>query len=94
MRERVILHPKSHVVFEREAGSVLGTIVNQIEERPGDELWLRFTLELSVTGTQPGGAQERAQVEANGASYRRAVEQTLRVIRQTVTRGAASRGVS
>ncbi len=51
-RERITLTPQERVKFERLDGSVLGTILNEIEE-DADGLGLRFSFALSLAGS-PG----------------------------------------
>lgn len=54
-RERVTLTPQQHVRFERLDGSVLGTILNEIED-DAEGLGLRFSFGLKLAGEADGMA--------------------------------------
>ncbi len=81
MTERITLEPHHRVVFTRIAGSVLGTIANEIEEADG-ELFLRFSFALVVQDVEGGSAQERKYAEGMTADYLKAVEATLSAMRK------------
>ena len=81
--ERVTLEEPHRVVFTRTAGSVLGTIANEIEEE-GGELFLRFSFALVITGTEGGSPEEREYAEGMTADYLGAVDATLAAVRKVV----------
>lgn len=79
--EHVTLQPQERVTFERLDGSVIGTILNEIEETDG-ELALRFTYTLEIKGIEPGSDEEREYAAGMEADYLKAVEATLGAVRQ------------
>jgi hypothetical protein len=79
--ERVTLEHPHRVVFTRIAGPVLGTIVNEIEEA-GDELYLRFSFALVVSGVEGGSAKEQEYADSMTGDYLKAVAATLGAMRQ------------
>jgi hypothetical protein len=80
-RERITLTPEQRVKFERLDGSVLGTILNLIEE---DEqgLGLRFSFRLELAGVAPGSQQETDYAKVVEKDYLKAVDATLAAIRK------------
>lgn len=80
-RERITLMPQEKVKFERLDGSVLGTILNEIEE-DADGLGLRFSFALSLAGEEDGGAAEVAYGAVVEKDYLKAVDATLAAIRK------------
>ena len=80
-RERITLAPEQRVRFERLDGSVLGTILNLIEE---DEqgLGLRFSFRLELAGVAPGSQQELDYAKIVEKDYLKAVDATLAAIRK------------
>lgn len=83
-RERITLTPEKQVKFERLDGSVLGTILNEIED-DGQGLGLRFSFELSLAGEQDGSPAEVAYGKIVEKDYLRAVDATLSAIRRVKT---------
>jgi hypothetical protein len=81
MTERITLEAPHRVVFTRIAGSVLGTIANEIEESDGS-LFLRFSFALVVCDVEGGSAQERKYADGMTADYLKAVEATLTAMRK------------
>jgi acetylaranotin biosynthesis cluster protein L len=81
MTERITLEPAHRVVFTRIAGSVLGTIANEIEEADG-ELFLRFSFALVVRDVEGGSAEERTYSDGMTADYLKAVAATLSAMRE------------
>ncbi|MFD5827260.1 SRPBCC family protein [Lentzea sp. NPDC060358] len=79
--ERVSLYPESRVVFTRVAGSVLGTIVNDIEDTP-EGLRLRFSFALVVEGVQSGSEEERVYADNTVEVYFAAARGTLAAVRR------------
>jgi hypothetical protein len=59
MTERITLEAPHRVIFTRIAGPVLGTIANEIEGTD-DDLKLRFSFALVVTGVEGGSAKSRS----------------------------------
>ena len=94
--ERITLEAPHRVTFTRIAGPVLGTIVNEIEtganeiEGPADDLELRFSFALVVTGVEGGSAAEREYADSMTGDYLKAVAATLNAMRRI----AESSGVS
>ena len=84
--ERITLEPESRVTFTRLAGTVLGTIANEIEEDASGELLLRFSFALVLEGVAPGSPEEAEYAEGMKGDYLKAVEATLAAIRR-VARG-------
>ena len=80
-RERITLTPEQQVKFERLDGSVLGTILNDIEE-DAQGLGLRFSFELSLAGEKDGSPKEIAYGKIVEQDYLRAVDATLAAIRR------------
>jgi hypothetical protein len=79
--ERITLEHPHRVVFTRIAGPVLGTIANEIEEA-GDELYLRFSFALVVSGVEGGSAAEQEYADSMTGDYLKAVAATLGAMRQ------------
>ena len=80
-RERVILTPQQQVKFERLDGSVLGTILNEIED-DADGLGLRFSFGLTLAGEADGSTAEVAYGATVEKDYLKAVDATLAAIRK------------
>jgi hypothetical protein len=87
--ERITLLEPERVVFTRIAGPVLGTIANEIEG-PDDDLHLRFSFALVVTGVAPGSAEEQEYADGMTADYLQAVASTLAAMRRTAEETAAT----
>ena len=81
--ERITLEPMHRVVFTRLAGSVLGTIANEIEG-DGADMSLRFSFALVVKGVEGGSAAEREYAEGMAEDYLAAVASTLDAVRRVV----------
>jgi hypothetical protein len=81
MTERITLEEPHRVVFTRIAGPVLGTIANEIEGS-GDDLTLRFSFALVVTGVEGGSDEEKGYAESMTGDYLRAVAATLTAMRR------------
>jgi Acetylaranotin biosynthesis cluster protein L/SnoaL-like domain len=80
-RERITLTPQQQVKFERLDGSVLGTILNEIEE-DAQGLGLRFSFGLSLAGEKDGSPAEVEYGKVVEKDYLRAVDATLSAIRR------------
>jgi len=91
--ERITLEEPHRVVFTRIAGPVLGTIANEIEgdgaEGTGDDLQLRFSFALVVTGVEGGSAAEREYADSMTGDYLKAVAATLNAMRRLAEDPAA-----
>jgi len=81
MTERITLEAPHRVVFTRIAGSVLGTIANEIEEADGS-LFLRFSFALVVHDVEGGSVEERKYADGMTTDYLKAVEATLNAMRK------------
>jgi hypothetical protein len=79
--ERITLEAPHRVVFTRIAGPVLGTIANEIEGS-GDDLALRFSFALVVSGVEGGSAQEQEYAEGMTGDYLKAVAATIAAMRR------------
>jgi hypothetical protein len=82
--ERITLEAPHRVVFTRIAGPVLGTIANEIEG-PDDELYLRFSFALVVSGVEGGSAGEQEYADSMTGDYLKAVDATLTAMRRIAT---------
>ncbi len=82
--ERITLEAPHRVVFTRIAGPVLGTIANEIEGA-GDDLRLRFSFALVVSGAEGGSAGEQEHADSMTGDYLKAVEATLNAMRRLAT---------
>jgi hypothetical protein len=80
MTERITLEEPHRVVFTRIAGPVLGTIANEIEGT--DELFLRFSFALIVTGMEGGSPEEQKYADSMTGDYLKAVQATLTAMRK------------
>lgn len=80
-RERVTLMPQQRVKFERLDGSVLGTILNEIED-DAEGLGLRFSFSLSLAGVMDGSPAEVEYGKVVEKDYLKAVDATLAAIRR------------
>jgi hypothetical protein len=86
--ERITLEKPHRVTFTRIAGPVLGTIVNEIEgganeiEGSDDDLSLRFSFALVVTGVEGGSAEEQEYADSMTGDYLKAVAATLNAMRR------------
>ena len=81
MTERITLEEPHRVVFTRIAGPVLGTIANEVEQE-GDDLYLRFSFALVVSGVEGGSAHEKEYSEGMTGDYLKAVAATLAAMRK------------
>jgi hypothetical protein len=79
--ERITLEPPHRVVFTRIAGPVLGTIANEIEG-PDDDLHLRFSFALVVSGVEGGSGREQDYADSMTVDYLKAVAATLTAMRR------------
>ena len=79
--ERITLEEPHRVTFTRIAGPVLGTIANEIEG-DGDDLQLRFSFALVVTGVEGGSAKEQEYADSMTGDYLKAVAATLAAMRR------------
>jgi hypothetical protein len=79
--ERITLEAPHRVTFTRIAGPVLGTIANEIEG-PEDDLRLRFSFALVVTGVEGGSAAEQEYADSMTGDYLKAVAATLNAMRR------------
>src|SRR5580698_7139815 len=79
--ERITLEAPHRVTFTRIAGPVLGTIANEIQGS-GDDLALRFSFALVVTGVEGGSAAEQAYAEGMTGDYLKAVAATIAAMRR------------
>ena len=86
--ERITLETPHRVVFTRIAGPVLGTIANEIEG-PDDDLRLRFSFALVVSGVEGGSAGEREYADSMTGDYLKAVEATLNAMRRIAADASA-----
>jgi hypothetical protein len=80
-RERITLMPEQRVKFERLDGSVMGTILNDIEEDK-DGLGLRFSFALKLEGVKDGSPEEIEYGKIVEKDYLKAVDATLAAIRK------------
>jgi ketosteroid isomerase-like protein len=80
-RERVTLTPQQRVKFERLDGSVLGTILNEIED-DAHGLGLRFSFGLTLAGETDGSPAEIEYGKIVEKDYLKAVDATLTAIRK------------
>ncbi|HZO05796.1 MAG TPA: SRPBCC family protein [Solirubrobacterales bacterium] len=85
--ERITLEPQNTVTFERTAGSVMGTILNEILETEDGELELRFSFNLELEGVEDGSREETDYEATMKGDYEKAVEATLAAIRRWVRDG-------
>jgi hypothetical protein len=83
-RERITLTPEQRVEFVRLDGSVLGTILNLIEEDDSG-LGLRFSFKLKLDGVADGSAEEIEYGKIVEKDYLKAVDATLAAIRKMKT---------
>jgi len=86
-RERITLLEPRRVVFTRIAGPALGTIANEIEGED-DDLHLRFSFALVISGVEPGSAEEQHYADTMTDDYLKAVASTLGAMRKNKTEGA------
>jgi hypothetical protein len=88
LRELVTLEPETRVTFERLAGPVLGTILNEIEEDADGALSLRFSFKLKPEGIAPDSDAEREYGRTMESDYMKAVDATLAAIRKVALTNA------
>src|ERR1700689_5110720 len=79
--ERITMEEPHRVTFPRIAGPVLGTIANEIEGTD-DDLRLRFSFALVVTGVEGGSDQEQGYADSMTGDYLKAVAATLNAMRR------------
>jgi Acetylaranotin biosynthesis cluster protein L len=82
IRETVTFHPERMVKFERTAGRVLGTILNEIVEDANGDLALKFTFTLAIENVAAGSAEEQAFAAQMEDGYLMAVRATLNAMRE------------
>jgi hypothetical protein len=80
-RERITMTPQQQVEFVRLDGSVLGTILNLIEEDDSG-LGLRFSFKLKLAGVEDGSTEETEYGKIVEQDYLKAVDATLAAIRK------------
>ena len=85
MRELITLEPETRVTFERLSGSVLGTILNEIEENASGDLDLRFSYHLTLAGAAAGSKEEQDYARSMESDYMKAVDATLAAMRKAET---------
>ena len=86
--ERITLEAAHRVVFTRIAGPVMGTITNEIEG-PDDDLFLRFSFALVVSGVEGGSPGEQEYADSMTGDYLKAVAATLNAMRR-IAEGASA----
>ena len=91
--ERITFTPKRRVRFERTYGSVLGTILNDIDEDDRGNLQLTFVFDLVLDGVEPGSQQEKDYAATMTEDYLKAAAATLAAVRRMVTETNANPGV-
>jgi hypothetical protein len=79
--ERVTLEAPHRVTYTRIAGPVLGTIANEVEGTD-DDLKLRFSFALVISGVEGGSAQEQEYADSMTNDYLKAVAATLNAMRR------------
>ncbi len=89
MQELVTLEPERRVTFERLTGTVLGTILNEIEEEHPGKLNLRFSYNLTLEGVAAGSKEEKEYAQTMEADYLKAVDATLEAMRRAESEDAA-----
>jgi hypothetical protein len=89
MQELVTLEPERRVTFERLTGTVLGTILNEIEEEHSGKLNLRFSYNLTLEGVAAGSKEEKEYARTMEADYLKAVDATLEAMRRAESEDAA-----
>ena len=89
MQELVTLEPERRVTFERLTGTVLGTILNEIEEEHSGKLNLRFSYNLTLEGVAAGSKEEKEYAQTMEADYLKAVDATLEAMRRAESEDAA-----
>jgi Domain of unknown function (DUF1857) len=87
--ERITMEEPHRVTFTRIAGPVLGTIANEIEGSD-DDLRLRFSFALVVTGVEGGSSREQEYADSMTGDYLKAVAATLGAIRRIAADKAVS----
>ena len=87
--ERITLEEPHRVTFTRIAGPVLGTIANEIEG-DGDDLQLRFSFALVVTGVEGSSVSEQEYADSMTGDYLKAVAATLTAMRRIKSGEAVS----
>jgi len=87
--ERITMEEPHRVTFTRIAGPVLGTIANEIEGSD-DDLRLRFSFALVVTGVEGGSSREQEYADSMTGDYLKAVAATLGAMRRIVADKAVS----
>jgi Domain of unknown function (DUF1857) len=93
MTERITLEAPNRVTFTRIAGPVLGTIANEItgdEHGTDDDLALRFSFALVITGVIGGSAQEQEYADSMTGDYLKAVAATLNAMRRMAEAAVSS----
>lgn len=79
--ERITMEEPHRVTFTRIAGPVLGAIANEIEGSD-DDLRLRFSFALVVTGVEGGSSREQEYADSMTGDYLKAVAATLNAMRR------------
>ena len=87
--ERITMEEPHRVTFTRIAGPVLGAIANEIEGSD-DDLRLRFSFALVVTGVEGGSSREQEYADSMTGDYLKAVAATLAAMRRIAADKAVS----
>lgn len=82
--ERIELEPQHRVVFTRIAGPIGGVIANEIEG-PDDDLYLRFSFAVVMSGVEGGSPAEQEYATSLTNEYHNALEATLKALRRRIT---------
>ena len=85
-REKITFRPEEKVTFVRLSGNADGLIVNEILG-DGDDLKLRFSFALQLVDAASDSDAEREMRDVMERDYLKAVEATVRAIRQMVAHG-------
>ena len=87
--ERITMEEPHRVTFTRIAGPVLGAIANEIEGSD-DDLRLRFSFALVLTGVEGGSSREQEYADSMTGDYLKAVAATLGAMRRIAADKAVS----
>ena len=82
--ERIELEPQHRVTFTRIAGPIGGVIANEIEG-PDDDLYLRFSFAVVMSGVEGGSPAEQEYANSLTNEYHNALDATLKALRRRIT---------
>ena len=81
-REKATFYPEEKVIFERVISPEMGTIHNVIEEGEDGDLWLTFSMDLTLPGVPDGSPFHKETEHYMSTSYVNAFQNVVDALRR------------